>query len=363
MLDSKVFKFEALSATAALFLFAVPAMAGHSGGNGGVVHVCPGKVELHDLYRGRVEMGLVIRETAEPVVTQLNRALGKLTSHFAYQENLKAALKEVQVAYEEHSVLGRPGVPLVRSRDEEAIAPESGCEMRQLAIYSKEGLLVVQPELMKEIQNSPTQLAAFFLHESTARIGARKLGQLTTVQAQRLVALLMAEGNHDERVTALLAQQLPGKMPYTPIKQRVRVSDDSEISIRFTIGAKATQIDSGVSLVFASGGAAPLLDYVTTDLRCGSRDLMWPWQSVEKCPMRAERNALVPYGPEGIRGSTLNIGFTNSYYLWSSIPAKKRFDKHTCFRIQILDRGKVVADWRSTRDMINPWNVPLFQFE
>jgi hypothetical protein len=143
--------------------------SGADGSGGGAGIFCPAsvtnqpRVQLLDLYEGRINDGLEIPESDVPYEEQIEAALEKLSFDFSLQIDMKRALGKLKA---NHKFLP-PGVGIHVPSDlgeDEAVVMPTGCVLGAIGYYESNGILKISSDAFKSL--SETNKAAFWLHEA-----------------------------------------------------------------------------------------------------------------------------------------------------------------------------------------------------
>ncbi|MES2802075.1 MAG: hypothetical protein V4654_06255 [Bdellovibrionota bacterium] len=138
-----------------------------SGGAGGIF--CPTtvanqpRVQLLDLYEGRINEGLEIPESNVPYEEQITQALNKLSFDFSLQMDMRKTLTDLKA---NHKFLPA-GVGIHTPSDlgtDEAVVMPTDCTMGAIGFYESSGTLKISSDAFNSL--SETQKAAFWMHEA-----------------------------------------------------------------------------------------------------------------------------------------------------------------------------------------------------
>jgi hypothetical protein len=138
-----------------------------SGGGAGIF--CPAsvtnqpRVQLLDIYEGRINEELDIPELILPYEEQIEAAISKLSFDFSLQMDMRRALAELKV---NHKFLPL-GVGIHTPPDlgeGEAVVIPTGCVLGAIGIYESSGILKISSDAFNSL--SETQKAAFWMHEA-----------------------------------------------------------------------------------------------------------------------------------------------------------------------------------------------------
>ncbi|MES2802634.1 MAG: hypothetical protein V4654_09105 [Bdellovibrionota bacterium] len=144
------------------------AFAGQDTGGGAGIF-CPAsvttqpRVQLLDLYEGRIKAELQILETNIPYQEQLEAILSKLSFDFSMQFEIRKALAEIEA---NHRFLpSGVGIHVPPDLGEgEAVLMPTGCVLGAIGYYEDGGVLKISRDAFELL--SETQKTAFWLHEA-----------------------------------------------------------------------------------------------------------------------------------------------------------------------------------------------------
>ncbi|MES2802077.1 MAG: hypothetical protein V4654_06265 [Bdellovibrionota bacterium] len=174
--------------------------AGADGSGGGAGIFCPAsvsnqpRVQLLDLYEGRINEGLEIPESNIPYEEQITQALNKLSFDFSLQIDIRKTLTGLKA---NHKFLP-PGVGIHTPPDlgsDDAVVMPTGCTIGAIGFYEKSGVLKISSDAYSDL--SETQKAAFWIHEAfykLVRTYKEKADDLINAKSTReFVSNLVAE--------------------------------------------------------------------------------------------------------------------------------------------------------------------------
>lgn len=192
-----------------LMLSVLPAWAGGGAGDGGggnavVCRDSQGKItkaELLDLYEGAVRYNYDLTQDSDPLHV-INRALDRSPNLYA-----RFQLSEmIQHVLNNHEFL-RAGVALNPSADLGkgiGVPVPEGCRLEGVGYYEEDGKLKISRSVYQAL--SPTDRAAFFLHEAAYALARKSKNQSDSKDSRKYVAAVLSQNVSDGAVRDQLAK-------------------------------------------------------------------------------------------------------------------------------------------------------------
>lgn len=189
-------------------------------GNGGVSHVCRDaktkkitSIEMLDIRRGRLELKLQYRPIPQTEkYSELKwyaRAFNRMAEHKGpYQyihENLEGFF--LGSKFEATPWYNLESGDLFWTGDGDPGQADPGCQFEQVAVFL-EGKLYVQSQLFQAMDK--LNQTALYLHESIYQAAKLKAGAKSSIESQKLVALLLSENATATQISHQVLSTLPG---------------------------------------------------------------------------------------------------------------------------------------------------------
>jgi hypothetical protein len=238
-MDTKIF----LKAALAGLFASTPAMAGGMSTGGGSASVCretrDGRNEIRtgemlDILEGAWRLKIKIRDIPVPPHEQVLSAIQRLAGEPALMAFVRQTYEDIAA----RKILLNPMIGLHTSHDlgtDQAVYILAGCPLEQVGYYEADGRLRIARSVFDFL--SPTNQAAFFLHETLYRLTRTVRNATDSAGTRQLVAKLLSNSLTDEQVTTAVRTALfeEGRNAFIPLRKiadaniRVHVKNDRPV--------------------------------------------------------------------------------------------------------------------------------------